>query len=154
MMQDYKDLRSAPRVRLAMEAYPAAPQPVSPPPHCYREEKMPMQRVWCCEMTYPEIFYKVQPFIMLACAQIDSYGSALTCEMLDQMGDGVYHDVCHIYPEMAEYGRSQESGASNMPMASVQFGRSPGGRFRRRGLLRDLIDILILYELFGRRRFF
>jgi hypothetical protein len=112
---------------------------------------------------YPEIFYKLQPYIMVVCDQMDTYGTMMpTQEMVEQMTDSIYDDVGQMYPEVADYVRSYEENAKeNVPEGA---GRDPMryetipviapffGPFRRRGLFRDLIDILILSELFRRRR--
>lgn len=119
---------------------------------------------------YPEVFYKIQPYIMLACDQMDTLNPAMpTQEMAEQMSDNIYDAVTRTYPEMAEYARSADTRASGDPedaygpaVEAVSFGVGPGfgpgmgfGRrfpFRRRGVFRDLIDILLLQELFRRRR--
>ena len=104
---------------------------------------------WQGQVVYPEVYYKIQPFIIQACIQVEINGMPLNQDMMDRMGDGVYHDVCQVYPELAEYSKCPERGPRRTSFSGMQFG---AGGFRRRGLLRDLIDILLLYELFGRRR--
>lgn len=103
-------------------------------------------------VVYPEVFYKLQPFIMICCDQMDMYGDAMpTQEMLDQMTDGIYNDVCRMYPDIAEYANSCDKKTGTDPYITDVingFDRS----FRRRGLLRDIIGILLLSELFRRRR--
>lgn len=104
-------------------------------------------------MVYPEIFYKLQPYIMMVCDQMDAYGNSVpNQDMLDQITDGIYKDILEMYPDLEEYVREQEqkeTGAiQTISRSQGRFGR----RFRRRGLFRDLIDILFLSEFFGRRR--
>lgn len=103
---------------------------------------------WQGQVVYPEVYYKIQPFIIQACIQVEISGMPLNQDMMDRMGDGVYHDVCQVYPDLVEYSKSPERGPHRTSFSAMQF----GGGFRRRGMLRDLIDILLLYELFGRRR--
>lgn len=108
---------------------------------------------------YPEVYYKMQPYIMMACDHMDAYGPEMPSqEMVEGMSDAIYDDMMRTYPEMADYMRSQEQGGAARTSLAVQgpFGfMSPFGfrrDFRRRGLGRDLIDILLLSELFRRRR--
>lgn len=106
------------------------------------------------QMIYPEVFYRLQPYIMMVCDQME-YGSVMpTMETVQHMTDNIYDDVCRMYPDLAEYVRNNENKAKDDP---PPFDRDPdmfGRRFRRRGVFKDLIDILILSELFGRRRRF
>ncbi len=108
------------------------------------------------QMVYPEVFYKLHPYIMMICDQMDTYGSSMpTQEMVEQMTDCIYDDICRMYPDMAEYARNNEKKGNDDPAAIEVISRFPGmfrPRFRRRGLFRDLIDILLLSELFRRRR--
>ncbi len=115
------------------------------------------------QIVYPELFYKLQPFIMMVCDQIDTYsfGSVmLTQEMIEQLSDSVHDDVCHMYPDIAEYADSVDQQAQDdVPVIARRDQGIYGGglglfgrRFRRRGGLRDLIDILLISEFFRRRR--
>ena len=103
-------------------------------------------------MVYPEVFYKLQPYIMMVCDQMDAYNGAMPNQnMLDQMSDNIYSDMMEMYPDMSDYVREQESRAGDY---AETITRRPyyGRRFRRRGLFRDLIDILLLSEFHRRRR--
>lgn len=116
-----------------------------------------MPPVMAYQMVFPEIYYKLQPYIVMVCDQIDPFGTTMpTQDMLDRISDSIYDDMCKRYPDLAEYARSQEDKANLDPIIqTVRYGYDPdmyGWRFRRRGLFRDLIDILLLSELFGRRR--
>ncbi len=109
------------------------------------------------QMAFPEIYYKLQPYILMVCDQLDATGSAMPSQdMLDRISDNIYDDMRMRYPDVAEYARTQEEKANSDPMIqSARFDDPPifgGFRFRRRGLFRDLIDILLLSELFRRRR--
>ena len=122
-----------------------------------REETPIMEQPLMEQAVYPEIFYKIQPFIVMACDQMDAMEGMPTQSMVDQMTDCIYEDFCQMYPEMLEYAQCSDLQETNQ-MLSVQYGRGfrrrGRGRFRRRGLLRDLIDILFLSSLFGRRGLF
>ena len=106
-------------------------------------------------MMYPEVYYKLNPYIMNVVDQMDAYGYMPTQEMMDRISDGIYEDMTRMYPDMVEYARSQETMASSDPavmdVINGDFDRFRHG-FRRRGLLRDLIDILLLSEFHRRRR--
>lgn len=104
------------------------------------------------DCVYPEIYYKVQPFIMMACDQMDMHQMP-TQAMIDQMADNIHDDVVRMYPDMAEYAQSTMTTIAD-PHDPPPFGRDHrDGRFRRRGLFNDLITILLLQELLGRRGF-
>lgn len=106
------------------------------------------------QMAFPEIYYKLQPYIMMVCDQMEPINSMPTQDMMDNISDSIFDDMCKRYPDLAEYAHSQEENASANPIIqTATFGGTQfGWRFRRRGLFRDLIDILLLSELFGRRR--
>jgi hypothetical protein len=105
---------------------------------------------------YPELYYKLQPHILSVCDQMDFYGLVITKEIIDDTGDKLREDILQMHPEMA----ALDNGDRNMPEAreAVTYGIRPGSgtsttSTRRRGLLRDLIDILLLAEYYRRRRY-
>lgn len=109
------------------------------------------------QSAYPEVYYKLQPYISMVCDQMMALGDKMPSqEMLDQISDNIYEDIMKRDPSFAEYIRREEENAnSNLAIQTVRMGFDPMGygfRFRRRGLFRDLIDTLLLAELFGRRR--
>lgn len=100
---------------------------------------------------YPEIYYKLMPFITMTVDLLFSYGMMPTQQQLEKVSDGIFDDFCTMYPEMAAYMGKDDSVpafAFNTPFGG---GFRPGHRFRRRGLGRDLIDIWLLSQLFGGR---
>lgn len=106
------------------------------------------------QSVYPEIYYKVMPFIIMACDQFDvSDYDVMSPEMIMETTDRICEDVLRTYPELAQqfdYGEmSYEAAAayniSGGNIESQQF-------YRRRNLFRDLINIILLNEIFGRRR--
>lgn len=132
---------------------------------------------------YPEIYYKLMPYILMTCDSIFSYGIMPTQQQVEDMSDGIYDDFCTMYPDMSEYmgnAVAQSAFAPDLPPSRNGFGGdeeyrggftggegfgsgfvdafSGGfnpryGRFRRRGLGRDLIFSFLLSELLGRGGF-
>ena len=83
---------------------------------------------------YPDVYYKVQPFVMMACDEMDAYGCMMpNHDMLRQTTDRIYHDIGRMHPELAE-------------VQSLQIGEG--------GFFNDLITIMLLNEFFHRRRRF
>jgi hypothetical protein len=132
----------------------------APNPSMAPSQEMPMAGKMMNPVVYPEIFYKLQPYIMLVCDQMDTFSPMLpTQDMVEQMTDNIYDDVCRMYPDLAEYARANENQSNREPPSEyggIGFGFPfvIGPRFRRRGLLRDLIDILLISEFSRRRRRF
>ncbi|MGI6731057.1 MAG: hypothetical protein ACOX5F_04050 [Anaerovoracaceae bacterium] len=114
-----------------------------------------MEAEACYRMEYPEIYYMIQPFVLSTCDQMAGYMMP-TRDVLERMTDDIYHDVCAMYPDLAEYAHASDMTVNpysvDPTIEASQFGRGRG-RFRRRGVLRDIIDILLLNELFRRVRF-
>jgi len=101
---------------------------------------------------YPEIFYKIQPFVMVCCDQIEAMWIDIPPqEIIDHMTEVIYNDVCRMHPDIAEYAREYEKTNKDSEIVDVINGIY-GSSYRRRGLLRDLIGILLISELFRRRR--
>ena len=111
------------------------------------EDKMYYQCV------YPDVYYKIQPFAMMACDEMDEYDNGMPDHgMVRQISDRIYEDVCRIHPDLAELdhyqGMSYEATAAyNMTETVVE-----AQQYYRGGVLRDLVTIIFLNELFGRGR--
>lgn len=112
-----------------------------------QDEKMYYQCV------YPKIYYKIQPFAMMACDEMDArdYGMP-DHDMVRQICDRIYEDVCRIHPDLAELdhyrGMSYEAAAAyDMSDSLVE-----AQQWHRGGFFQDLVTIIFLNELFGRRR--
>lgn len=153
---------------------------------------------------YPEIFYKMQPYIMMMCDRLDRYyqDNMPGQEMMDQITTEYFNDIIEMYPELLEYARNYENNRNAQPpqptqppqpaqpmqpgqpipmMPAAPRTGQPGvpqpqrfnqqtapamsykteavnnprvyrRGFRRRGLLRDIFDILFLHEYNRRRR--
>jgi hypothetical protein len=117
---------------------------------------------------YPEMYYRMQPYIMMVCDKMDANNMDMPSqEMVERISDSIYDDM-RKNPDIAEYMQSQDQAASDgaaPSFASIAV-QGPYGYydydpymfrfdrrdFRRRGLSRDLIEILLLSELFRRRR--
>ncbi len=107
---------------------------------------------------YPEIYYRLQPYIIMVCDQLDRYygDKEPNQETIDQITENIYQDIIDIYPDLLEYARAYENNNNTGTMkVSEVITRSPRiyrRGFRRRGLLRDLVDILFFSEFNRRRR--
>ncbi len=115
-----------------------------------------MDETMAYEAVYPEIYYRVQPFIMSVCDQMEAYGGVMpSAEVIERIADNIYADVITMYPDMSEYiggavgsdarFRNDSSGYAQ-PVISPYYRR----RFRRRGVFRDFVEILLLNEIFRR----
>lgn len=111
------------------------------------------------QCVYPEVYYKVQPFIMMACDEMDSYNMGMpSCDMIRQISDQIYDDVLRVHPDlmMEEEEDFQEISYEAAEAYNLTDNFAESQRFRRRRrprFFRDLIDILLLTEFFRRRRF-
>jgi len=110
------------------------------------------QRIlYCC--IYPDVYYKVQPFVMMACDEMDSdhYGMP-TREMVRQISDQIYDDVCRVHPDLAQrdHYRGMSFEAASAYDMSDQYVESQ--QFFSGGFFNDLIDVMLLNEIFRRRR--
>ena len=99
--------------------------------------------------TYPEIYYKLMPFITMTVDLLFSYGMMPTQQQLEEVSDGIYDDFCTMYPDMASYMGASDAVPAFASDSSFRGGFGPGYRFRRRGLGRDLIDVWLLSQLLG-----
>ena len=135
-----------------------APQSNIPPQS--QEDFFPdMEMPRANNMMYPDIYYKVQPFVMQACDEMDTYDRMPTQDMVEQMTDNICDNVLQMYPEMEQY-MGPDNAMDAVPTQIYGRGRrfddySFRRRFRRRrSPLRDIVGILLLNELFRRRRRF
>jgi len=124
-----------------------------PTPYSKAEMQPVMTDAMQYQSVYPEIFYKLHPYITMVCDEMDAYGCAMpTREMVSHITDNIYDDICKMYPDLAEYTHKSENSMKNDPPDPPVGVDGLGRGFRRRGLPRDLIDILLLSEMFRRRR--
>ncbi|MFV0516658.1 MAG: hypothetical protein ACK5MV_04625 [Aminipila sp.] len=102
------------------------------------------------DIKYPEIYYKVQPFIILACDKMGNCSEAMDQMSMDKMAEDVYTQVCLMYPDLEDY-----AGKYSMKVSAENAYRDrdrdyDNGVFRRRGVFQDFIDLLLLNELIKR----
>lgn len=106
------------------------------------------------QSVYPDVYYKVMPFVMMACDELDTSDyETMSPEMIMVTTDQICEDVLRMYPDLAQqvqYGdMSYEAAAAyNIPGSNVESQQF----YRRRGIFRDLVTIILLNEFFGRRR--
>lgn len=103
--------------------------------------------------TYPEVYYKLQPYLSMVRDSLASMRRDPTQEELDQVSDSIYDDICRRDPDLKTYLESKDPPADDPPFrGGFGGGIRPGFgfRFRRRGLGRDFIDALLLAQLLGR----
>ncbi len=144
--------QNMPAMQQSAQNMPAMPQPGT---------NAAATRMMANPPVYPETYYILQSYIMMVADKIEMYGDKMpSMDMLECMCDQIYDDVCRMYPELTDYARDREpavrSSLENGPPAvEAQFiprGFVRPGRFQRRGPFKSLIDILLLNELFRRRR--
>lgn len=104
-------------------------------------------------MLYPEIYYKVEPYILSACDEMTSFGSDMPAKKaISAMSERVYAQIMEAYPELRVY-EAQSAGAGSVEDTA---GKNTAGdkvtAARRSSLLGDFLDVLLIYELIGRRR--
>jgi hypothetical protein len=116
------------------------------------------------QAVYPEIYYKLKPYMIMACDVLYSYGDMMPTQgQFEQICDGILDEFCKAYPDMADYMRKDDNAKDDPPEDPPYYGGGfrdgfrggsrPGfgfGRFRRRGLGRDLVGTLLLAELLDR----
>lgn len=121
-----------------------------------------MENAMTYEAIYPEIYYKLKPYITMTIDIIFLNGAMMpTQQQLEDMSDGIYDDFCAMYPDMADYmskSMANDDPPGDPPPFRGGFGGAGGfrpgfGRFRRRGLGKDFIAALLLSELLGRGGF-
>lgn len=123
-------------------------------PSSQMTESQAMGNPMAYRSVYPEVYYKLKPYISMACDLMDSYGIVVpTQQQVDDMVDGIYDDFCKMYPDMSGYMKRDENDSAGDP-PPFRDGFRPMFGFRRRGPGRDFIEALLLAELFGRGRFF
>ena len=104
---------------------------------------------------YPDVYYKVQPFIMMACDELDAAGYGMPAlDMIRQISDQIYEDVCRVHPDLAKRDHYHEMTYEAAAAYSVPGSHVETQQFRRGSFFNDLLDIVLLNELFRRRRYY
>lgn len=107
------------------------------------------------QCVYPDVYYKIQPFVMMACDEMDAsdYGMP-SYETVRHISDRICDDVYRVHPDLAEQdhylGMSYEAASAYNVTENVVEAQ----QYYRGGVFRDLVTIILLNELFrrGRRR--
>lgn len=132
------------------------------------------------QFVYPELYYRIQPHVIRACDRMDS-NQMPTQDMIESLSDEIHSDVCRMYPEMVEsvqrnVVKSNRRGCCCRPSccnsavpAVNAYRNTDQGPYRRqvmpypypaywagsgsdRGILRDIVGIMLINELTRRRR--
>lgn len=104
------------------------------------------------EKMYPEVYRVVYPMVCSACDRMQVSTTPVTEEMVSQMTNDIYDRVAadgRINIDINVSTEVRESEDRQTPSTETRQRRRPRNRF-----LRDLIRILLLRELFNRRRRF
>ena len=99
-MENYEDIMRKGNISRNMDNYPQALKEINPEN---------MGKTMAYRLIYPEIYYKLQPYIMMVCDQMDVYNTVPTQEMVESMTDAIYDDVVRMFPDIAEYVREHEN---------------------------------------------
>ena len=107
-------------------------------------------------------YYGIQPTISKVAAEMDDMSIAYPHQgMYDSMLDRVYDEVTKMYPEEMQNQASNSLEQNKNGINTQSIYNNPNYHaeqffppFRRRRFVRDLLGILLLQELFERRRRF
>ncbi len=95
-------------------------------------------------MMYPHIYYKIYPYVHRVCDLMDNpYVPYPSQEQIESMVNECYDMCMREMPELEEYAGCKVP--MNQEVGAQQF-------VFRRPILRDLIAIILISELFRRRR--
>lgn len=103
------------------------------------------------ERLYPEVYRVVYPMVCSSCDRIQFSGITVNEEMVTRMTNDIYDQVeadGRIKIELNVTTEVRETSSSSDSSVEARQRRRPRNRF-----LNDLIRILLLRELFRRRRF-
>jgi hypothetical protein len=96
---------------------------------------------------YPEIYYKIYPYVCKVCDEMDTpYAIYPSQAQIEDMINRCYDLCVKEMPDLEDYAGAKMQ--EKLDTENLQFGR------RRTPILRDLIAIILLAELFRRRRRF
>ena len=93
---------------------------------------------------YPDIYYRIYPYVHRTCDRMDNpYMMYPSESQVESMVNECYDMCVKAMPDLHEYAELHSE--EGQKAEASQF-------FRRRPLLRDLIAIILISELFRRRR--
>ncbi len=102
-------------------------------------------------LVYPDVYYRIQPYVLAMSDQLLAVSNEMPSRsQIEHMSDTICSDLCRLYPDMAQmasFGNSYPDQEEVQPVMMPFFRRSRG-----RGIFKDLIDILLLNELFRQIR--
>ncbi|MDP4152255.1 MAG: hypothetical protein Q8865_02280 [Bacillota bacterium] len=136
------------------------PMQMNQPPMQMNQPPMQMnqpQNVMPLDMAqYPDTYYRIQPFVLSGCDEMDMYPGMPSPDMMDNMTDRIYDDVRRMYPDMDQGMENEAQETIVYPDYDNRYDRYDRydryGRRGNRNPLRDLIYILLLSEMRRRRR--
>lgn len=95
---------------------------------------------------YPDVYYRISPFVHEVCDRMDNPHMLYPSEAhVGRMIDECYDMCVRAMPDLHPYAEIRAEEESQAEASQI---------IRRRPLLRDLISILLITELFRRRRRF
>ena len=99
---------------------------------------------------YPDIYYRIYPYAHRTCERMDNpYMHYPSEAQVESMVTDCYDACINAMPDLDYYADLKTQEAGNPKAKSQDTGTV---QFRRRPLLRDLIAIILISELFRRRR--
>lgn len=103
---------------------------------------------------YPDVYFKVQPFVMMACDEMDACNCGMpTHETVLQISDQICDDVYRMHPDLVGGDQYQEMSYEAAAAYGVPGNLVEAQQWRRGGgFFRDLVTIILLNEFFRRRR--
>ncbi|WP_163192907.1 hypothetical protein [Clostridium thermarum] len=97
------------------------------------------------EMMYPHSYYVIFPHVRQQCDILEQKHGKIYCPTKEEL-KGIIEDICdEVEKELEEDDNKHRDDYRNEE-------RRPRGRYTRRRLLNDLIGVILIEELLGRRR--
>lgn len=106
------------------------------------------------QSVYPDVYYQVLPFVMMACDEMDAGDMGIpTYDTIRQISDRIHDDVLGAHPDLAARNDSyQEMSCEAAAAYDIPESLAEAQQWRGGGFFRDLVDIILLNEIFRRRR--
>jgi hypothetical protein len=109
------------------------------------------------EMMYPKVYFKLMPMVKGHCDKLEGKYGMYFCPSKEEMED-IIEDICEKFEkdiddeddEKEKKGKKDKCREDSFDYQSDDNKRRP--RYGRRRVLRDLVGIVLLDELLGRRR--
>ena len=79
------------------------------PERMQTEPEMETRMLPC--MVYPEVFYRLQPYIMMVCDNAEANGITMpTQEMIETITDNIYEDIVRSNPDIGNMSALRSTG--------------------------------------------